>query len=89
MKGDESQRQNGFLKGDRTKSIHYDTGAIFPGKTARRVVTDDFEWFSKTLIAEGPHIAVWVNGNQVTDWMDCHKPDKIPVVGYERRRARS
>jgi len=45
------------------------------------VIADDFEWFAKTIIAEGPHIAVWVNGTQVTDWTDKREPDENPRRG--------
>jgi hypothetical protein len=34
------------------------------------VVADDGRWFSKTIVADGPHVAVWVDGYQVSDWTD-------------------
>ena len=48
---------------------------------ARRVVANDFEWFRKTIIADGPHFSVWVNGYQVTDWSDQRKPHENPRKG--------
>ena len=48
---------------------------------ARLVVPNDKEWFHKTIVADGPHISVWVNGYQVTDWTDDRKPDKNPRNG--------
>lgn len=81
MNGYESQIQNGFVDGDRTKPMDAGTGAIFRRKHARRVAADDFAWFSKTIVAEGPHIATWVNGYLVTDWVDRRKPDKNPRRG--------
>ena len=33
-------------------------------------MADDFQWFPMTLHADGPHMAVWVNGYQVSDWTD-------------------
>lgn len=81
MNGYESQIHNGFLNGDRTKPVDAGTGAIFRRTTARRVVPDDFEWFHKTIVADGPHFAVWVNGYQVTDWVDRRKPDPNPRRG--------
>lgn len=81
MNGYESQIQNGFNDGDRTKPMDAGTGAIFRRKNARRVAASDFEWFSKTIVAEGPHIATWVNGFMVTDWVDRRKPDKNPRRG--------
>ena len=81
MNGSESQIQNGFLEGDRTKPMDAGTGAIFRRANARRVVANDFEWFRKTLVAEGPHMAVWINGYLVTDWVDRREPDKNPRRG--------
>lgn len=85
MNGYESQIQNGFLDGDRTKVMDAGTGAIFRRKNARRVAANDFEWFAKTIIAEGPHIAVWVNGYQVTDWVDRRKRDDNPRRGLRTK----
>lgn len=81
MNGYESQIHSGIVDGDPTKPMDAGTGAIFRRTQARRVVSADFEWFWKTLIAEGPHIAVWVNGYQVTDWVDRREPDKNPRRG--------
>ena len=33
------------------------------------------KWFTKTIVADGPHMAVWVNGYQVSDWTD-KRPEK-------------
>jgi len=81
MMGYESQIHNGYEGGDRTKPIDCGTGGIFRRQNARKVIADDFEWFAKTIIAEGPHIAVWVNGTQVTDWTDKREPDENPRRG--------
>ena len=81
MMGYECQIQNGFEGDDRTKPIDCGTGGIFRRQNARRVVSDDFTWFSKTLIAEGPHVAAWVNGIQVTDWTDKRPPHENPRKG--------
>jgi hypothetical protein len=82
MNGYESQIHHGVVNGDRAQPLDAGTGAIFRRTKARRVAADDFEWFRKTLIAEGPHIAVWVNGYQVTDWVDRRRPDANPRRGY-------
>lgn len=79
--GYESQIQNGYKDDDRTKPIDAGTGAIYRRQPARKVVPNDFEWFTKTLIATGPHMAVWVNGYQVTDWTDDRAPDPNPRKG--------
>lgn len=81
MMGYESQIHNGFKEGDRTKPIDCGTGGIFRRVDARRVVSDDLTWFAKTIIAEGPHVSVWVNGFQVTDWTDTRKQDENPRKG--------
>ena len=81
MNGYESQIQNQFKDGDRTKAVDCGTGGIFRRQNAVRVNANDKEWFSKTIIANGPRIAVWVNGYQVTDWSDNRKPDDNPRRG--------
>lgn len=81
MDGYESQIHNGFHDNDRTRPVDCGTGGIFRRKDARKVVSNDFEWFFKTIIADGPHFAVWVNGYQVTDWTDTRKVDANPRRG--------
>ena len=73
--GYESQIQNGFKGGDRTKPRDFGTGAIYRRQPARRVVANDMKWFTKTIVADGAHMAVWVNGYQVSDWTD-KRPEK-------------
>jgi hypothetical protein len=53
----------------------YGTGAIYRRVPARRGVAKDLEWFTMTLVAQGRHIATWVNGIQVVDWTD-NRPEK-------------
>jgi len=79
--GYESQIQNGYKDGDRNKPADCGTGGIFRRQNARKVVADDFTWFTKTILADGPHMAVWVNGYQVSDWTDVRRPDKNPRKG--------
>lgn len=81
MNGYECQIQNGVKEGNRKDPMDCGTGGIFRRANARYVAANDFEWFHKTLIAEGPHIAAWVNGYQVTDWNDRRKPDANPRRG--------
>lgn len=81
MNGYESQIQNQFKDKDRSQPVDCGTGGIFRRSPARRVNADDKQWFTKTIIANGPRIAVWVNGYQVTDWSDRRKPDKNPRRG--------
>jgi len=81
MMGYESQIHNGYREGDRTKPVDCGTGGIFRRQNARRVVANDFTWFHKTIIADGPHMAVWVNGWQVSDWTDERPPHENPRKG--------
>ncbi len=85
MNGYESQIHNGFKNGDRNQPVDCGTGGIFRRVNARRVVADDLKWFYKTIIADGPHVAVWVNGYQVTDWTDTRPADPNPRKGLRRR----
>jgi hypothetical protein len=81
MNGYESQIHNGFLDGDRSKPQDGGSGAIFRRQNARKVVANDFEWFHKTIHADDKHMAVWVNGIQVSDWTDNRPPDENPRRG--------
>lgn len=79
--GYESQIHHGYKNGDRTQPLDYGTGGIYRRVPARRVVANDQEWFAKTIVADGPQIAVWVNGYQVTDWPDTRPPHPNPRNG--------
>lgn len=81
MNGYECQIHNGFNDNDRTKPVDCGTGGIFRRQNARRVVSNDLEWFHMTLIADGNHVAAWVNGYQVSDWTDDRKPNANPRNG--------
>jgi 3-keto-disaccharide hydrolase len=48
----------------------YGTGAIYRRIPARREAAKDNEWFTMTVVAQGRHIATWVDGIQVVDWTD-------------------
>jgi hypothetical protein len=79
--GYESQIDNSRQAADATKPANGGTGGIFRRRDARRIVAEDESWFAKTIVAEGPHVAVWVNGYQVTDWTDQRRPDVNPRRG--------
>jgi len=81
MMGYESQIQNGMQDGDPTVPADCGTGGIFRRQDARRIVAQDKQWFYKTIIACDDHIAVWVNGYQVTDWTDTRKSNENPRRG--------
>jgi hypothetical protein len=79
--GYESQIQNGFKDGDRTKPVDFGTGGIYRRVPARTVVSDDLVWFSKTILASGPNLLVWVNGYPVTAWTDTREASSNPRNG--------
>lgn len=79
--GYESQINNKMIDGDRTKPADCGTGGIYRRQSARRVISDDHQWFTKTLVVDGPHVAVWVNGYQVSDWTDKRPPKDNPREG--------
>ncbi len=79
--GYECQIQNGFKDNDRTKPTDFGTGAIYRRIAARKVVPNDREWFSVTVMARGPNIATWVNGYPVVSWLDDRAKDDSPRKG--------
>lgn len=79
--GYESQINNKFKEDDRTKPADFGTGGIYRRQPARRVVADDHKWFTNTIVADGPHMAVWVNGYQVSDWTDPRPAKESPREG--------
>jgi len=81
MKGYECQIHNGYADGDPTRPLDCGTGGIYRRQSARRIVAKDFTWFYETLIADGPHMAAWVNGYQVSDWTDTRAPHENPRKG--------
>ena len=81
MMGYECQIHNGFRDGDPTKPVDCGTGGFFRRQDARRIVAKDREWFAMTLVADGSHMAAWVDGHQVSDWTDTRKPNENPRRG--------
>ena len=79
--GYECQIRNQWEGQDRTKPVDFGTGAIYRRIPARRVVPNDKEWFTMTLVARGPQVSVWIDGYQTTDWTDTRKPDPNPRIG--------
>lgn len=87
MNGYECQIHNGFKNGDRTAPKDCGTGGIFRRQDARAVLADDLAWFPLTLIADGPHVAAWVNGCQVSDWTDERPPHDNPRQGLRLEKG--
>jgi hypothetical protein len=80
--GYEAQVRNQWMGSDRTKPVDFGTGGVYNLQPARRVVSSDHEWFTMTIAAGGPHIAVWVNGIQVSDVVDKRPPAPSARQGY-------
>ncbi len=85
--GYEAQIQNAFKDDDRTKPLDFGTGAIYRRVPARKVVSNDNEWFTMTVVADGKHIATWVNGYQTVDWTDDRKENDNPRQGYRAAKG--
>jgi hypothetical protein len=85
--GYEAQIQNLFKGDDRTKPVDFGTGAIYRRIPARRVVSNDNEWFTMTVAATGKHIATWVNGYQTVDWVDERPADDNPRKGFRAAKG--
>ena len=73
--GYESQIRNQWQGDDRTKPVDIGTGGLYNRQPSRKVIPSDREWFSKTIVADGKHIAIWINGYQTVDF-DDEAPDK-------------
>ena len=87
MNGYESQIHNGCKNGNPSDPANCGTGGIFRRKNARRVCAVDNKWFTKTIVAVGPHFSVWVNGYQVCDWTDKRQPDANPRKGLRLEKG--
>jgi hypothetical protein len=72
--GYESQIRNQWEADNRAKPVDFGTGGIYGRQPARRVISSDREWFTKTIVAHGAHMAVWINGLQVSDYTDTRAP---------------
>lgn len=79
MDGYECQINNAVNE-DGTPKDH-GTGGIFNRQKARSMPAPENRWFALTLICDGPHMACWVNGTQVSDWTDDRPADPNPRKG--------
>jgi hypothetical protein len=70
QQGYEMQIRNSFEPGRRDRPIDFGTGAIYRRVPARRVVSSDQTWFRMDLLAVGPRIHTWVEGEPVVAWLD-------------------
>ncbi len=83
-RGYESQVRNEWQKDDRTRPVDFGTGGNYANQNARKVVSTDREWFEKTIVCQGNHMAVWINGYLVSDWFDMRSisPNNDGKNGY-------
>ncbi len=81
MDGYEIQIDQTTVAPDDPKPANSGTGAIFRRTTVDRLHSRDGEWFVLTAAVCGPHISVWVNGRQVTDWTDQRPANSNPRKG--------
>jgi hypothetical protein len=65
----------------KSSAIDYGTGAIYRRVPARKQASSDNEWFTMTVVADGRHIATWVNGVQMVDWADNRPTNANPRYG--------
>lgn len=82
--GYESQIRNQFINDDRTQPYDFGTGGNYGNQNARKVVSSDHEWFTKTIVANGNHTAIWIDGYQVSDFLDTRpvSPQGQGKTGY-------
>lgn len=85
--GYEAQIHNLFKDNDRTRPVDFGTGAIYRRVPTRKVVSNDHEWFTLTVAANGKHIATWVNGYPTVDWTDDRKENDNPRQGYRAAKG--
>jgi len=81
MNGYECQILNNPGDRDYQSFIGTDTGGIFRRQIGRNVGPKDGEWNYLTIVARGSKMSTWVNGIQVTDWMDEREPHENPRNG--------
>lgn len=80
--GYESQIRNQWMGDRRDRPIDYGTGGIYNLVASRNVVTNDNEFFKKTIVVQGPYMGVWLNGRQATDFVDKRPENPNPRNGY-------
>ena len=81
MNGYEAQIYNRCLENDPGKPFTWSTGSLDDRQLARRLVSRDQVTFRMTIVANGPHLATWVNGHQLVDWTDTRPRHQNPRQG--------
>lgn len=83
-KGYEIQVRNEWKNDDRRQPNDFGTGGNYGNQNSRMVVSSDREWWHETIVCEGNHTAVWVNGYQTSDFTDARpvSEDAQGKAGY-------
>ena len=83
-KGYESQVRNQWVGENRDKPVDFGTGGNYGNQPARKVVSTDSEWFTKTIVANGNHTSIFINGYLASDYLDMRpvSPDSNGKEGY-------
>lgn len=83
IQGYESQIYNAVDPDKPEQPRQFGTGGLYLRQPARRQVAEDGKWFAKTIVADGPHFAIWVNGMLV-----CDHTDERPLASNARQGTR-
>lgn len=75
-KGYESQVRNQWQGSIRTKPVDFGTGGNYGNQNSRVVIPSEGEWFSKTIVLDGNHMSIWINGYQTSDFYDTRPVNK-------------
>jgi hypothetical protein len=81
MNGYECQLSNEMKDGNPLMPADCGTGGIFRRQDARVIAGEVDQWATVLLTAQGTSMAAWVNGVQVSDWVDDRQPDPNPRKG--------
>jgi hypothetical protein len=81
QQGYEAQIHHRYLANDRHRPADFGTGGIYRRKPARKVVSNDREWFTLTVQAHGNRLLTWVNGYPTCDFEDDRSPHENPRSG--------
>ena len=81
MMGYECQLNDGMIDGNPLSPADAGTGGIFRRQPARVVAGETGQNNVVILAAQGPQMAAWVNGLQVTDFYDDREPNENPRRG--------
>lgn len=66
---------------DRRRPSDFGMGGIFRRQPARAVLSDESAWSYITIAVRENHFATWVQGIQVTDWVDERESHENPRNG--------